>query len=131
MEVFKFNNINYYNSKQVKKKYPKIFRRCKKIRFIITVRKLKEKDYCYAYKRNDKWKMSNEKYTIAILFLTKQYIDDLIKKLNDDSNDKKKNEKQKSDEDLDEESSDEESSNEDSSDEDNLDEKDNKKNDSK
>jgi predicted GIY-YIG superfamily endonuclease len=98
MKIIKLNNTKYYLSVDVKKTYPELFKRCKKIRDIIHIRKLKEKNYCYAYIKNKKeniWIESNDKYNKAKLLLTVTYIDEVINESDNETSESASSEDEK------------------------------------
>ena len=124
METIKLKSIYYYIADDVKKKYPKIFARCKKPRNIIHIRKIKETNYCYAYNKDKKWILSDDKYPRAKLLLNKKYIDESVKtvdkkfktKLEEPSDDSSNNESSDNESSGDEESSENKFSDDESSD---------------
>lgn len=80
MEVINFNGQKYYNADKVKEHHPFLFRRCKRVRKIITERKLRNEDYCFVVKNKvDKtWTVGRRGNSHAKLLIKKQYIDHAI-----------------------------------------------------
>lgn len=109
METITLKDTKYHNSVDIKKKYPKIFKKCITIRAIIDIQDLEEDDYCFAYFKNKKWKLSKQSYPRAKLLLTIECFNKLLKKSTEKKEVKKhvkpKNEK-KNNESSDDDSSD-------------------------
>lgn len=80
MDTIKLDGIKYHISTDIKKKYPKIFKKCITIRAIIDIQDLEEDDYCFAYIKNNKWIESNKSYPRAKLLLTTECFNNLLKK---------------------------------------------------
>jgi hypothetical protein len=80
MEVINLNGQKYYNADKVKEQHPFLFRRCKRVRKIITERRLRSEDYCFAVKNKvDKtWTLGRRGNSHAKLLIKKQYIDHAI-----------------------------------------------------
>lgn len=87
------NGKSYYDAEYVKNVYPHIFDKCDKDD-IISIRKMKKSDYCYAryLDKTEKWELCNKDNKRAELFIRKEYIDNLINKecKNNDGDKKKK-----------------------------------------
>jgi len=77
-----YKNKLYYYSKDIKKKYPKLFKGVKTIRGILQKKKIEEQYYIYAYKKNDKLIVCDSNYAKAKLLLREDWlyknIDDFI-----------------------------------------------------
>jgi hypothetical protein len=84
MKVISIKNVQYYEAENVKDEYPEMFKRCNKIRNIVFVQKLTKDDYIYAYKRDDKWHVSDKDYSKAKILLTKSCVEKLKNKLDED-----------------------------------------------
>jgi hypothetical protein len=84
------NDKSYYDFEYVMNVYPNIFDKCDKEDDIISIRKMKKTDYCYA-KYIEKWELCNKDTKHALFFIRKEYIDNLInKECNNDSDKQKK-----------------------------------------
>jgi hypothetical protein len=91
MFIICFEKKQYYKADDVKEEYNFLFKRCKRIRNIVERRKIQPEDYCYAVLRKNKWELDKAGNPHAVLFLRKQYVDNIIKRgdieLNNNSSD--------------------------------------------
>jgi len=77
------NNEIVYNAKEIYKYDTSFFIGCSRIRLIIEKKKLKQEDYFFAYKKNDKWIKSTMNYPRAKLYLTEEYVVKNVPKMMD------------------------------------------------
>lgn len=79
MKVIRFNKKQYYIVDDVKEEYSFLFKHCNRARNIVKERKIRCEDHCFVVLRNNKWELDKASNPHARLFLTKQYVDNVIK----------------------------------------------------
>lgn len=80
LQIITINNIQYYNAKDVYELNAAFFYGCaNNTRNIVKKKKLADKDYLYAYMKDNKWVISNQSYFKAALLLTKSWVDNNVK----------------------------------------------------
>lgn len=79
MKIYKFNESRYYSADDVYEKNPAFFYGCKSNpRNIVDKKGIDEKEYLYAYLKNDEWIISNKTYCRAKLYLKKVWVDNNV-----------------------------------------------------